>query len=126
MAQLNLLAGWIGILCGLLSGAIHGLWFHRVDWLGGYATWPRRLTRLGHISFFGLGFINLAFAWSLPAARLNAVTDCAAWSLVVGAVTMPVCCYLAAFCPQWRHAFVVPVISLVAGVVLFISGGLLP
>ena len=129
MDQVNLIAGWIGILCGMVSGAVHGLWFHRVEWLGGYAAWPRRLTRLGHISFFGLAFINLAFAWSLPAlpaAHQGPALDVAAWALVVGAFTMPLCCYAAAFIPSARHAFVVPVTSPITGVSVFIVKGLLP
>jgi hypothetical protein len=121
MEYLNLVAGWIGILCGMVSGAVHGLWFHRVEWLGGYAAWPRRLTRLGHISFFGLAFINLAFAWSLPPGALASEVGCyAAWALVIGALTMPLCCYLAAFVPVCRHLFCVPVVSLVSGACVFI------
>jgi len=126
MDQLNLLAGWIGILCGMVSGAVHGLWFHQAEWLGGYAAWPRRLTRLGHISFFGLAFINLAFAWSLPLAHPGSAMTLASWTLVLGAFTMPLCCYAAAFAPSARHAFVVPVFSLITGVSIFITQGLLP
>lgn len=126
MDQLNLIAGWIGILCGMVSGAVHGLWFHHVEWLGGYAAWPRRLTRLGHISFFGLAFINLAFAWSLPSAHPGPALTLASWALVIGALTMPLCCYAAAFVPAARHAFIIPVLSLITGVSVFITKGLLP
>ena len=121
MDQLNLIAGWLGILCGMISGAVHGLWFHDVEWLGGYAAWPRRLTRLGHISFFGLAFVNLAFAWSLSSAHPGPALLLAAWLLVIGAFTMPLCCYVAAFVPSARHAFAIPVLSLIAGVSLFIT-----
>ena len=126
MDQLNLLAGWIGILCGMISGALHGLYFHRHEWLGGYATWPRRLTRLGHIRFFGLGFINLAFAWSLPTAHAGPGITWSGWALIVGSLTMPCSCYLAAFVPACRHVFIVPVISLITGVMVFITQGLMP
>ena len=37
--DLNVLAAWIGILLGLLVGVVYGLFFHRADWLGGYASW---------------------------------------------------------------------------------------
>ena len=53
---------WIGMLLGVVSGAIIGLFFHREDWMGGYNSFRRRLTRLGHISFFGLAFVNMGFA----------------------------------------------------------------
>lgn len=99
--HLNLWAAWIGIRLGMLSGALIGLFFHHEAWLGGYHSWRRRLLRLGHISFFGLAFLNLAFAntLNLVAAHPPAL---AAWSLVAGAVLMPTVCFLAA----WRHAFV--------------------
>ena len=65
METLNLWAAWIGILLGMLSGAAQGLFFHRADWLDGYGSWRRRLTRLGHTSFFGLAFVNLAFFFTV-------------------------------------------------------------
>ena len=61
----NLLAAWIGFSLGCLAGAIPGLFFHRDDWLGGYASWQRRMIRLAHIAFFGIGFLNLGFALNM-------------------------------------------------------------
>src|SRR6185436_1938733 len=52
---------WLWILPGFLSGMVLGMFFHREDWLGGYASLRRRMYRLGHISFFGLGAVNLFF-----------------------------------------------------------------
>ncbi len=121
IADLNLLCGWAGIVAGMVAGATHGLFFHRADWLGGYASWARRLTRLGHISFFGLAFVNLAFVltvWLVADPGTGAgpgILRAASWCLVVGAVTMPTVCYLAAWRKPIRHAFFVPVGSLVAG-----------
>jgi hypothetical protein len=68
---LNLIAGWLGMLAGVLSGAVLGLFFHREDWMGGYGSYRRRLARLGHIAFFGLGFLNLIFAASIVQLPLN-------------------------------------------------------
>jgi hypothetical protein len=56
----NLLVGWVGMLGGVISGTLIGLFFKREDWMGGYGWFRRRLTRLGHISFFGLGFLNIS------------------------------------------------------------------
>jgi hypothetical protein len=50
--QSNLLAAWVGILMGFLSGLALGLCFHRENWLGGYGSFKRRLYRLAHISLF--------------------------------------------------------------------------
>ena len=121
-AELNIGLAWVGILAGALTGAVQGLWFHRPDWLGGYASWPRRMLRLGHIAWFGIGLLNLAFAvtvrwlgWvdagrvALPSAALAAA-----------GVLMPVTCYLAAWRKPMRHLFALPVGCVLVGV-----GGLL-
>jgi len=119
METFNLLAAWIGIFCGFIAGALEGLFFYREDWRGGYAAWRRRLTRLAHISFFGIGFINLGYALSIRTFALPATF----WSsrlLVMGAISMPLVCYLAAWKQPIRHLFFIPVVSLVLGVGLFL------
>jgi hypothetical protein len=57
--NLNLLVAWLWILLGFVSGMLLGLFFHHEKWLGGYASFKRRLYRFAHISFFGLGAVNL-------------------------------------------------------------------
>ena len=66
----NIFAGWLGVLGGVVSGAAFGLFYHRDDWMGGYASFRRRMARLGHISFVGLGFVNLMFALSIRAVEI--------------------------------------------------------
>ena len=116
-AQINLVAAWIGILLGFLSGFALGLFFHREDWLGGYGSFKRRLYRLAHISLFGLGAVNLLFYFT--AQKLlsgnSAVIAAASWAFIAGAVTMPLCCVLMAHVPRARMLFAVPVLSLIAG-----------
>ncbi|HTV13855.1 MAG TPA: hypothetical protein VME68_04010 [Acidobacteriaceae bacterium] len=125
MPSLNLIGGWLGRLAGVISGAVIGLFFHREDWMGGYASYRRRLTRLGHISFFGLGFLNLLFAATARDLALagNALWV-ASWGLLLGAVTMPVCCFLAAWRKPWRRLFPLPVLSVTTGIVSILIGGL--
>ena len=116
--HLNLLLGWVWIVLGCLSGAAMGLWFHQENWLGGYGSWMRRLYRLGHISFFGLGLLNLMFFLtfrSFPAAKAFPIASAA---FAVGAVAMPLCCLIAAHKPGWKSIFAVPVLSLMTGTVL--------
>jgi len=120
VATVNLYAAWAGILLGVLVGAGQGLLFHREDWLGGYASWPRRMVRLGHVSFFGLAFINLAFWVTASSLELSGGAALPSWLLVVGAVTMPACCYLAAFKKGFRHLFVIPVGGVGLGTALFL------
>jgi len=123
VASTSLLAGWIGLLCGVVSGALIGLFFHREDWMGGYDSFRRRLTRLGHISFFGLGFVNLFFGLTIAALRLadSPTLALAGKCLIVGAVTMPICCFLSAWRKPFRHLFPIPVVSVLAGISLLLA-----
>jgi hypothetical protein len=112
------------MLGGVLSGAVLGLFFHREDWMGGYDSYRRRLTRLGHISFFGLGFLNLIFAATSGQLLLTGrYLTIASGALLVGAITMPVCCFLSAWRKPMRHLFPVPVVSVTAGILSILIGG---
>lgn len=112
--SLNLAAGWYGFLAGVLSGMIMGLFFHREGWLGGYGSFQRRMVRLGHISFFGLGLINILFALSAP--EVSRWTDGVSVFLIVGLVTMPLNCFATAWKRSFRHLFFVPAGSTGLGV----------
>lgn len=118
--DLNILAAWAGIFAGVLLGVVQGLAFHREEWLGGYGSWPRRLMRLGHVSFFGIAFLNLAFAWTVhnPGWRPGSFVPAAA--LAAAQALMPAACYLAAWRPRLRRLFVLPVCCVLVG-----AGGLL-
>lgn len=93
-----------------------GLNFHKEDWLGGYGSQKRRLYRLGHISFFGLATANLLFYLTSRVVPVSGwALSLASWSFAVGAVCMPVCCFLMAQNSRWRWTFAVPVTSLLTG-----------
>jgi hypothetical protein len=118
-----LVTGWSGMLGGVVSGAALGLFFHREDWMGGYASFRRRLARLGHISFFGLGFLNLLLAFTNQLVALpERAASVAAAAMIVGAVAMPTCCFLAAWRPSFRHLFAVPVAGVFTGIVATLVG----
>ena len=122
-AMFNLFVGWIGMLGGVVSGALIGLFFHNDTWMGGYGSYRRRLTRLGHISFFGLGFLNLLFALSADKLNLAApYLPIASTALVVGAMAMPVCCFLSAWRKPFRHLFPIPVTAVLVGIVSLLMG----
>ncbi len=113
--QINLLAAWMGILLGLISGLAMGLCFHRENWLGGYGSFKRRLYRLGHISLFGLGAINLFFYLTAQGLSGNSMLSLASSMFIIGAITMPVCCLIMAHFPNTRMLFGLPVLSLITG-----------
>lgn len=123
MLNLNLIGGWMGMLAGVLSGAVIGLQFHEDGWMGGYTSYSRRLTRLGHISFFGLGFLNLLFAATAGQLLLSAeYLRVSSWALIAGAITMPLCCFLSAWRKPMRHLFPIPVVSVLAGISTILIG----
>ena len=114
--RLNLLCALIGILLGFLSGLLFGLFFHRENWLGGYGSFKRRMYRLAHISFFGLGFVNLAFYFTARVLSPDAATiSLASKAFLVGAATMPLCCILLAHRARALSIFTLPVGSLLLG-----------
>lgn len=119
--MLNLAFGWVWITMGFLSGALLGIGFQRDDFMGGYDSWPRRLARLGHIAFFGTGFLNVLLGLTLLGLgdRAGSLTwNLAQGGLVVGAIAMPVCCFIAAMSKKAKPIFVVPVVALTLGGVL--------
>jgi hypothetical protein len=124
MADRNLAAAWIGILLGMAGGAVLGLFFHGEGWLGGYGSWRRRLLRLGHVSLFGLAFVNLAFALTADRMGWRAGVDrgigAASALLLAGAALMPAVSALAAWRPSLRPLFVLPVAALAGGVGLVV------
>jgi hypothetical protein len=110
----NHLAIWWGILAGLICGVVLGLFFHREDWLGGYSAWPRRMIRLGHISFFGIAILNgiytQQYLWLLHPNDMGPAF--VSILLVIAAIAMPAVCFLSAWRRRFRHLFFIPVLSL--------------
>ena len=121
-AQLHLWGAWTGVLAGMASGAMLGLMFHKDDWLGGYNSWPRRMLRLGHISFFGIAFLNFAFAATAIASE-KTLHSWASPLLLAGAILMPAVCVLSAWRKPLRSLFPLPVICLGSAVTLIIWTG---
>ncbi len=118
----SLRAGWLGMLGGVLSGALMGLFFLKPDWMGGYGSQPRRLVRLGHISFFGIGLLNLFYALSLtPLEVPETAARCGSLAFLTALISMPACCFLTAWRTPMRHLFPIPVLSTATGIVLIIA-----
>lgn len=112
----NLAIAWLWVLGGVISGALLGLKFHEDQWQGGYGSLRRRMLRLGHISFFGMAYLNLQF-W-MTGSQLEfpkALEAAASMGFACGAVGMPLCCYLMAWRPGFRLLFAVPVLGLLLG-----------
>ncbi len=123
IAQTHLWWAWLGVLLGMVSGAAMGLFFHAEQWLGGYGSWHRRMLRLGHISFFGIAFLNFAYANTVFIASAGMYASWISPLLIAGAILMPGVCALAAFHKPLRHLFPLPVIALAGATGLLLYGG---
>lgn len=119
----NLVLGWLSVLAGIVSGAIVGLFFHRDDWMGGYNSFRRRMTRLGHISFFGFAFLNLMFATTaIPLGLDHFSLEIASFALIAGTISMPACCFLTAWRKPLRHLFPIPVSAALIAILAILLG----
>jgi len=116
----NFYAAWIGIALGFISGAIIGLFFHKEEWMGGYNSWERRIVRLGHISFFGLAFINFMYALSNTYLKIEEQFPIISILLIIAAISMPSVCFLSAYKKNFRNLFFIPTTSLIVGSLLYI------
>ena len=123
MAQWNLWAGWTGMMFGLVSGALIGLKFHLEDFAGGYASFRRRMLRIGHLAFFGLGIINVLFALTLTSSGVVlSYPAVASASLAAAVFVMPAVCFLTAWKKPFRHIFPLPVILVAVSLLLLLEG----
>ncbi len=124
-SQLHILIGWGSMVIGAVTGAIIGLFFHRDEWAGGYGSFRRRMMRLGHIAFFGIGFLNLMFGLTLQAMPLpDSHVSIASIGFIVAVIAMPLCCFLSAWHKPFRHMFAIPVLGVLAGVLPIVMGGI--
>jgi len=117
MVEVNLYAAWIGMLFGGIMGAIQGLFFHKEQWLGGYGSWNRRMTRLGHISLFGIAFINIAFVFTVNVLEITQDVSIPSTLFIIGTIGMPLICYFSALKKEVRHLFFIPALSIIAGII---------
>lgn len=110
LVLLHLITGWAALTLGVLTGSLLGLFFHRVDWLGGYSSQPRRLARLGHIAFFGMAILNFSLAMTMfMVAEVNTYVVFGSYGLLIATVTMPLSCFYAMVRGINRVFFTVPV-----------------
>jgi len=116
-SHLHLFVGWIAMLSGAASGALLGLFFHRESWAGGYGALRRRMLRLGHISFFGIGLLNFLFALTLTQVTFSeAPVRVASMGMVIAVITMPLNCFLTAWKTSFRFLFPIPVLAVVTAI----------
>lgn len=88
--------GWSSIAVGIATGLVIGLWSFdgpvaTPAWIGEYTDTSRRLLRLGHIAFIGLGLLSILLADELGRSSLSARgRELASRLMVAGNVFLPV------------------------------------
>lgn len=99
---------------GVATGLVMGLWSFDGPlpvpaWLGEYGDTPRRLARLGHIAFLGLGILNLLLTHELPRSGLGPKgRNVAAWSMNAGNILLPIGLFAAAAWAPAKYALAFP------------------
>jgi 4-hydroxybenzoate polyprenyltransferase len=121
--MINWYFGWGSILLAFLSGAAIGVFFYSEDFLGGYASFRRRILRLGHIALAALGTLNVLFGQVYMASEPSFPTWVASLGFLVGGLAMPLICFLSAWRVGFRHLFFIPVIALVIAAVQTLRSG---
>ena len=120
--ETNLVFAFILFMCGIVVGAILGLFFYKDDFLGGYSSFRRRIVRLGHISFFGIGILNVLFYLSAKSLSLSSTElNLSSTLFIIAGITMPLVCFLSAYKVYFRHLFFIPVLSTFFAIYFFLN-----
>jgi hypothetical protein len=91
--------------------------------LGEYGDVPRRLARLGHIAFFGLGILNILLVRELHALDLGqGQRRVAAWAMNFGNVFLPLTLFAAAVWHPLKYTMPLPAISVFVAMVIAALG----
>jgi len=113
--RLNRTIAWSSFFFGAASGMVIGLWAFdgpvpAPASMTDYSATARRLLRLGHIAFFGIGYLNLLLAIELPSLYLsNKFKLWAAHAMNFANILLPVTLMAAAAVPQLKYLLPLPV-----------------
>ncbi|TAL52265.1 MAG: hypothetical protein EPN86_05345 [Nanoarchaeota archaeon] len=124
-AKTNIKFGWLWIFLGFVLGLVLGLFAFNgplqvpAQFMD-YTSLPRRLLRLSHISFIGLGFLNWMYGVSLMTMKLKPNNKISKL-LIFGTVTMSLFLIFAAFYEPIKYLLVVPAVSLTLVAFLFLK-----
>lgn len=124
----NRRVAWACCATGVLVGLVMGLWSFDgpmpvPSWLGEYGSTPRRLARLGHIAFMGLGILNLLLVQELRVTRLSArLARVASGTMNFGNIVLPVVLLGAALWPPLKYLLSIPASAVFVSLVLAAFG----
>jgi hypothetical protein len=124
----NRRVGWVSTCVGAATGLILGLWsfdgpFSVPGWLGEYDQTSRRLARLGHIAFFGLGILNILVAGALRRSPLGPPgRRVASIAMNFGNVFLPLTLFAAAAYRPFKYSMSAPALAVFVALVVTAYG----
>lgn len=124
----NRRVGWASACLGAVTGMMMGFWsfdgpLPPPGWLGEYGDTPRRLARLGHIAFFGLGILNVLLASELRRSALGPRTKhLASIAMIFGNIFLPVLLFAAAAYRPLKYLLSVPILAVFIALALTAYG----
>jgi hypothetical protein len=124
----NATIGWTCLAVGVGTGLVLGLWsfdgpFAVPGWIGSYGDTSRRLVRLGHIAFIGLGILNILLGRELPQLALGAGGKrVASAAMNFGNVFLPITLFAAGAYRPLKLFMAPPAISVFLALVLAAYG----
>jgi hypothetical protein len=93
------------------------------EMLGNYDDVSRRLARLGHIAFFGLGILNLLLARELAGLALSAaLRRTAARAMNLGNVFLPLTLFAAAAFHPLKYLMSIPALAVLLALGIAVVG----
>lgn len=124
----NRVVGWCSLAAGAITGLVLGLWSFDgpvpvPEVLGAYDQTGRRLARLGHIAFFGLGILNILLATELLELRLtDGARRLASRAMNFGNIFLPLTLFAAALFRPLKYAMSLPATAVAIAMVVVAAG----
>jgi hypothetical protein len=92
-------------------------------WIGAYSDTSRRLVRLGHIAFIGLGIINILLEQELARSVFSLrVKRVASRCMIFGNIFLPITLFGAAAYRPLKILMLPPAVSVFLALLLVVSG----
>jgi hypothetical protein len=120
----NRVVGWCSFVLGITTGLVMGMWSFGgpvpvPEFLGEYNDLSRRLARLGHIAFFGLGILNVLLARELPRLTLTpTIRRVASVAMNFGNLFLPLTLLAAAAFHPLKYFMPIPATSVFIALVI--------
>src|SRR3989344_2722582 len=122
----NISFGWIWILCGIILGAIMGMWSFNGPFpspIGDYTSLPRRMLRLSHIAFIALAIINILYGYEIDKIKVKEkLKNMGSSFMIYGAILMPLILIGAVFFEYLKYFTIIPTFLIIIALIIIVFG----